>query len=226
MKPVEVREELVDALRLDLIGPCPTRNLGTPDEVLPQTPSRWYLTGFLVPLERRRAAKGGGRGDRRDGRPVQRFRRWLETRQQAAPNAPLFPLRTSGGCWRKTSKMMRMDLERAGLPYVDENGLFADFHGHRHTFITNLGKAEVPLAMAQKLARHSDPKLTANTYTHLGVFDKAGAIGRLPSLPDPSGDAEKGQQLLRATGTDDAQPTTTYGGGKGEHFGQQSAGKS
>lgn len=51
MKPVEVPKELVDALRLDLIGPCPTRNLGTPDEVLPQAPSRWYLTGFLVPLD-------------------------------------------------------------------------------------------------------------------------------------------------------------------------------
>jgi len=51
MKPVEVRKELVDALRLDLIGPCATRNLGTADEVLAQAPSRWYLTGFLVPLD-------------------------------------------------------------------------------------------------------------------------------------------------------------------------------
>ena len=49
MQPVEIRKDLVDALRLDLIGP--TDNLGTPDEVLPQAPSRWYLTGFLVPTE-------------------------------------------------------------------------------------------------------------------------------------------------------------------------------
>jgi hypothetical protein len=51
MTPVQVRHELVDALRLDLVGPDITRSLGTPDEVLPQPPSRWYLTGFLVPLE-------------------------------------------------------------------------------------------------------------------------------------------------------------------------------
>ena len=51
MNPVDVRSQLVDALRLDLIGPDVTRSLGMPDEVLPQPPSRWYLTGFLVPLE-------------------------------------------------------------------------------------------------------------------------------------------------------------------------------
>jgi hypothetical protein len=49
MTSSEVRQQLVDALRLDLIGPC--RDLGTADEVLPQRPSKWYLTGFLVPLD-------------------------------------------------------------------------------------------------------------------------------------------------------------------------------
>jgi hypothetical protein len=49
MKPVEVRRELANALKLDLVGPSET--LGTPNEVLPQAPSRWYLTGFLVPLD-------------------------------------------------------------------------------------------------------------------------------------------------------------------------------
>ena len=48
MNSAEVRERLVDALHLDLIGP--TDKLGDPNEVLPQAPSRWYLTGFLVPL--------------------------------------------------------------------------------------------------------------------------------------------------------------------------------
>lgn len=61
MKSVEVRQQLVEALRLDLIGPDLARNLGTPDEVLPQWPSRWYLSGFLVPLdapEEQRAEEG------------------------------------------------------------------------------------------------------------------------------------------------------------------------
>src|SRR5438552_16417859 len=49
MKPVDVRRELSDALKLDLVGP--SERLGSPDEVLPQAPSRWYLTGFLVPID-------------------------------------------------------------------------------------------------------------------------------------------------------------------------------
>lgn len=36
MKSVEVRQQLVEALRLDLIGPDAIERLGTPDEVLPQ----------------------------------------------------------------------------------------------------------------------------------------------------------------------------------------------
>jgi hypothetical protein len=53
--PAEIREDLVRALRLDLVGP------GREDddlarEVLPQAPSRWYLTGFLVPYEAPAAA--------------------------------------------------------------------------------------------------------------------------------------------------------------------------
>src|SRR5438132_13970974 len=49
MKSVDVRKRLTDALRLDLIGP--EENLGSAEEVLPEPPSRWYLTGFLVPLD-------------------------------------------------------------------------------------------------------------------------------------------------------------------------------
>jgi len=48
MTSAEVRSKLVEALRLDLVGPGV--NLGDAQEVLPQAPSRWYLTGFLVPL--------------------------------------------------------------------------------------------------------------------------------------------------------------------------------
>src|SRR5262249_38610289 len=56
MKPFEVRAQLVDALRLDLIGPgevlgTANRVLGDIAEILPQPPSTWYLAGFLVPLD-------------------------------------------------------------------------------------------------------------------------------------------------------------------------------
>jgi len=45
--PLEVRQELVDALQVDLVGP--TGPMGNHKEVLTQTPSRW--TGFLVPTD-------------------------------------------------------------------------------------------------------------------------------------------------------------------------------
>ena len=49
LNSAQVRTKLFDALHLDLIGPSET--LGDASEGLPQSPSRWYLTGFLVPLD-------------------------------------------------------------------------------------------------------------------------------------------------------------------------------
>jgi integrase len=134
-----------------------------------------------------------------------RLREWLATKGGLEPDAPLFALRTAGGHWRRTARWMEADLDRARqkwiakaktpeergkraqtdfLAYRTEDGLFADFHANRHTFITNLGRAGVPLTTAQKLARHSDPRLTSNIYTHLGVHDQAAAIEALPGAPE------------------------------------------
>src|SRR5438552_1514294 len=49
MTSVEVRDHLVAALGLDLIGP--DRGPDHLTEVLSQPPSRWYLTGFLIPRD-------------------------------------------------------------------------------------------------------------------------------------------------------------------------------
>lgn len=49
MTTIEVRKQLVQTLGLDLIGP--DRGSQLLNEVLPQAPSRWYLTGFLVPID-------------------------------------------------------------------------------------------------------------------------------------------------------------------------------
>ncbi|MFH1468331.1 MAG: helicase [Pseudomonadota bacterium] len=46
--PATVRAALVDALRLDLVGPDPDSDHAR--EVLSISPSAWYLTGFLVPF--------------------------------------------------------------------------------------------------------------------------------------------------------------------------------
>ena len=44
---VQVRDSLIEALRLDLIGPHNDHAFAA--ELLKETPSRWYLTGFLIP---------------------------------------------------------------------------------------------------------------------------------------------------------------------------------
>ena len=82
----------------------------------------------------------------------------------------------------------------------DAEGRVVDFHALRATFITMLVKSGASVKEAQDLARHSDPKLTMNVYTKLGIHDLAGALDRLPAttLPRPDRDT------LRATGTDDA----------------------
>ena len=69
------------------------------------------------------------------------------------------------------------------LRYEDENGLFADFHANRHTFITNLSRVGVRPRTAQSLARHSDIRLTMGVYTHIGLLDQAQAIESLPAPP-------------------------------------------
>jgi hypothetical protein len=69
------------------------------------------------------------------------------------------------------------------LTYCNEEGLFADFHANRHTFISNLGRAGISPKLAQTLARHSDPKLTMNIYTHVDATDQAGAIEKLAPPP-------------------------------------------
>src|SRR5947209_17181131 len=55
MTPVDVRGNLVQVLGLDLIGP--DRGSDLLSEILPQAPSRWYLTGFLVPIDADEAQK-------------------------------------------------------------------------------------------------------------------------------------------------------------------------
>ena len=69
---------------------------------------------------------------------MEQLRAWSAGRGEIGPDETLLPVAN-----RKTAKMMRLDLERVGIPYYDERGRVADFHANRHTFITNLGKAGV-----------------------------------------------------------------------------------
>ena len=115
-------------------------------------------------------------------------------------DGPLFPKLAR----RKTWLMVKKDLERVGIPYETDQGI-ADFHAAgRHTHITELLRNGATLPEAQKLARHSDVKMTMR-YTHIGLADQARAIENLPALQMRciSGVSE-GQQVA-ADGTASAQ---------------------
>ena len=88
----------------------------------------------------------------------------------------------------KSSKE-REDRERSDfLVYCDREGRYLDFHAlGRVTFGTNLAREDVVLQKSQRLLRHSDPKLTAQFYTKLELFDLHDAVGRIGrALPYPS----------------------------------------
>ncbi len=135
---------------------------------------------------------------------VERYLAWIDEKGEMEADSPVFQLKTTGGHWRKTAKMMRLDLKAAReawqleaktaedrekreesdfLCYRDEDGLYADFHANRHTFVTNLRKAGVPLTARKKLARHLNTSLTENTYDHYGIDEKAEAIAALAPPP-------------------------------------------
>ncbi len=78
------------------------------------------------------------------------------------------------------------------LKYRDSQGRFADFHSLRHTFVTNLCKADISPKTAQILARHSDIRLTMNIYTHVDDQEQAAAIARLPGLDGKKGERKAG----------------------------------
>lgn len=95
------------------------------------------------------------------------LRLWLEGRPAGEPVVPV-PT--------ETAKMLRDDLERAGIPYEDEEGRVADFHSLRAAYITGLVRSGVDPATAQRLARHSDVRLTLSVYVTTGRADLRKAL--------------------------------------------------
>jgi len=147
------------------------------------------------------------------------LRPWLDGRRS---DAPLWPghwnekaatmirgdLRRSRAQWIKaaTSSVERRERNESGfLAVTDDTGRVVDFHALRVTFITALARGGASVKATQELARHSDPKLTLNAYTTLGIHDLTGALDALPSMTDDSPNAES----LRATGTYDGSPENT-----------------
>ncbi len=83
-------------------------------------------------------------------------------------------------CWgRATNNAMRIFnrvLARAGIERVDGDGRKIDIHALRHTFGSRLARHGAGLVQVQRLMGHSDPKLTAQVYTHLDVEDLRKAL--------------------------------------------------
>ncbi len=92
-----------------------------------------------------------------------------------------------GKPWCAPSNNVRRCLHRlllaAGIKRYDELGEQIDVHALRHCFVSRLARAGVPLIHAQRLAGHSDPKLTAQVYAHVEVEDLRGAVERLGLRP-------------------------------------------
>ena len=86
----------------------------------------------------------------------------------------------------KTGQMLTADLARAGIDPVDGSGRVVDMHSLRHGYITALAKAGVPIKVLMTLARHSDPQLTLDIYSHLTLHDTAAALDALPDLTTPA----------------------------------------
>jgi len=80
-------------------------------------------------------------------------------------------------------KILKRDLRLAGIPYQDEQGRTFDVHALRHTTSTYMSRGKVTPRVAQRFMRHSDIKLTMQTYTDPKLLDEAEALAALPSLP-------------------------------------------
>jgi integrase len=121
---------------------------------------------------------------RRDDHPIplhpyvaEQMKSWLAKR--TSHRTPfVFNLKTRTGRLRKTSKMMRLDCEAAGVEYAGDLGV-ADFHSCRVAFITNLCRTGTDFSTVVDLARHQDPKLTARIYDRVRLENRVAAIGKL-----------------------------------------------
>jgi integrase/recombinase XerD len=78
----------------------------------------------------------------------------------------------------RISDMIQADLKGAGVAYV-KDGLYADFHGLRHSYVTGIVKSGASVKECQELARHSTPVLTLQRYTHITLNDTRKVIDQM-----------------------------------------------
>lgn len=83
---------------------------------------------------------------------------------------------------RKSHKMIRFDLEAAGIDYKTPDGKFKVWHALRHAFITRAWKSNAKANVVKDLARHSDIRQTL-AYSHTTEIDLRNAVDNIPNLP-------------------------------------------
>ena len=88
----------------------------------------------------------------------------------------------SFGRWINTAGLIQADLKAAEIKLIDKDGNEICFHSLRNSYISFLANSATPAKVVQTLARHSDPRLTFNTYAR--TFEKAEqtAISFLPNF--------------------------------------------
>ena len=70
-----------------------------------------------------------------------------------------------------SAKMLRFDLEAAGVPYRDDEGLVADFYSLRHTAGTNMARTAPSYAALQLMLRHKPGSTMTAKYTHVAMAE-------------------------------------------------------
>jgi hypothetical protein len=113
------------------------------------------------------------------------------------PNAKAFPMPMN----YHASKLIRKDLEAAGIELADAAKRIPDFHCLRYTFCTNLARAGVHLRTAQGLMRRSAVNLTSRVYTAMGLETDIEALEKQFDLDAPA-IVEQQSEELAATGTE------------------------
>ena len=103
--------------------------------------------------------------------------------------------------WTETAKMLRADLEAAGVSAVESaTGKVLDFHALRACFATRLDRGNTPLGVRMALTRHSTRgNLTLDRYTDVSESAMRKALECLPDLTEPFVTS-----AVAATGTDDS----------------------
>ena len=88
----------------------------------------------------------------------------------------------SFGRWINTAGLIRDDLTAAEISQKDRDGNEICFHSLRNSYISFLANSATPAKVIQKLARHSDPRLTFNTYARTFEDAEQKAISFLPDF--------------------------------------------